>query len=322
MGSRNLAGLTGTKYGCGVGLCGSCTVHVNGKAARSCQVTLGDVEGATVTAIEGLHPDGNNSVHGAWRDLNVPLCGVCQTGQIMQAAWLLNENPGPSDAEILGSMSGNVCRCGCYQRFVDHAMGHVRGPGRMGLEGARDVGAHARVQWTREDDVRHSFHHTTSAERVEVALDDEGRVSGWLHRAVAPSILSTFAPDEGNVLPLEQGTGLSDMPFDIPGIRCESGKALAHTRIGWVRAVSNVPHAWAIGSFVGDLARARQGPEDDMARAHRRTPNARPRRRLAARRLSELWRADGRVPDRDRTPQTCSGPGRGWHRVWHGPARV
>jgi isoquinoline 1-oxidoreductase alpha subunit len=95
---RDLAGLNGTKYGCGVGLCGSCTVHVNGKAARSCQVTLGDVDGATVTTIEGLDPDGNHPVQVAWRDLNVPQCGFCQTGQIMQAASLLDDNPKPSDA--------------------------------------------------------------------------------------------------------------------------------------------------------------------------------------------------------------------------------
>ncbi|MGX0976241.1 isoquinoline 1-oxidoreductase beta subunit [Roseovarius sp. MBR-51] len=119
---------------------------------------------------------------------------------------------------------------------------------------SREVGAPVRVQWTREDDVRHSFYHTTSAERIEVSLDDVGNVTGWLHRSVAPSILSTFAPDEGKVLPLEQGMGMSDVPFDIPNIRCESGKALAHTRIGWFRAVSNLPHAWAIGSFVGELA--------------------------------------------------------------------
>jgi len=116
---RDLAGLNGTKYGCGVGLCGSCTVHVNGKAERSCQLTLGDVDGTTVTTIEGLDPDGNHPLQVAWRDLNVPQCGFCQTGQIMQAASLLDENPKPSDAEILDSMSGNVCRCGCYQRIVD-----------------------------------------------------------------------------------------------------------------------------------------------------------------------------------------------------------
>ncbi|WP_306130349.1 xanthine dehydrogenase family protein molybdopterin-binding subunit [Roseovarius sp. MMSF_3350] len=119
---------------------------------------------------------------------------------------------------------------------------------------SKAVGAPVRVQWTREDDVQHSFYHTTSAERIEVALDADNKVTGWLHRSVAPSILSTFAPDEGNVLPLEQGMGLNDLPFDIANIRCESGKALAHTRIGWFRAVSNIPHAWAIGSFVGELA--------------------------------------------------------------------
>jgi isoquinoline 1-oxidoreductase subunit alpha len=116
---RDIAGLNGTKYGCGVGLCGACTVHVNGKAEAACQLTLGDVDGATVTTIEGLDPQGNHRVQVAWRDLNVPQCGFCQTGQIMQAAALLEENPKPSDDEILSAMSNNVCRCGCYQRIVD-----------------------------------------------------------------------------------------------------------------------------------------------------------------------------------------------------------
>ncbi len=129
---------------------------------------------------------------------------------------------------------------------------------------SREVGAPVRVQWSREDDVRHSFYHTTSAERIEVAMDDAGKVTGWLHRSVAPSILSTFAPDEGNVMPLEQCMGMTDVPFDIPNIRCESGKALAHTRIGWFRAVSNIPHAWAIGSFVGELANELGKDQRDM----------------------------------------------------------
>lgn len=116
---RDLAGLNGTKYGCGVGLCGACTVHVNGKAERSCQLRLGEVAGAEVTTIEGLAPEGDHPLQVAWRDLNVPQCGFCQTGQIMQAASLLAENPKPTDSEILTSMSGNVCRCGCYQRIVD-----------------------------------------------------------------------------------------------------------------------------------------------------------------------------------------------------------
>jgi len=115
---RDLAGATGTKYGCGVGLCGACTVHVDGKAERSCQFTVGDAEGREVTSIEGLDPSGDHRLQAAWRELNVPQCGFCQAGQIMQAASLLAENPKPNDDEILSAMSGNVCRCGCYQRIV------------------------------------------------------------------------------------------------------------------------------------------------------------------------------------------------------------
>ncbi|QIE57614.1 (2Fe-2S)-binding protein [Pikeienuella piscinae] len=115
---RDIAGLPGTKYGCGVGLCGACTVHVDGVAQRSCQLTVGEVEGAEITTIEGLHPEGDHRVQVAWRDLNVPQCGFCQAGQIMQAASLLAENPKPTDEEILEAMAGNVCRCGCYQRIV------------------------------------------------------------------------------------------------------------------------------------------------------------------------------------------------------------
>lgn len=116
---RDIARLTGTKYGCGAGLCGACTVHVEGKAVRACQTSLRAVEGKAVTTIEGLDPEGNHPVQVAWRDLNVPQCGFCQPGQIMQAAAFLGETPKPTDAEILAAMSGNVCRCGCYQRIVD-----------------------------------------------------------------------------------------------------------------------------------------------------------------------------------------------------------
>lgn len=115
---RDLAGLTGTKYGCGVGLCGACTVHVDGTAVRSCTTTVGEVAGKTVTTIEGLDPAGEHPVQQAWRDLNVPQCGFCQAGQIMQAASLIAEKPDLSDDEILAGMEGNVCRCGCYQRIV------------------------------------------------------------------------------------------------------------------------------------------------------------------------------------------------------------
>ena len=115
---RDIAGLTGTKYGCGAGLCGACTIHVDGKAERACMMTLKDVAGKAVTTIEGLSPDGNHPVQVAWRDLHVPQCGFCQSGQIMQAASLLKEKPNLSDQEILDGMAGNICRCGCYQRIV------------------------------------------------------------------------------------------------------------------------------------------------------------------------------------------------------------
>ena len=115
---RDMAGLTGTKYGCGVGLCGACTIHVDRVAVRSCMTTLGEVAGKDITTIEGLSPEGDHPVQVAWRDQHVPQCGFCQAGQIMQAASLLSEKPNPSDQEILDGMSGNVCRCGCYERIV------------------------------------------------------------------------------------------------------------------------------------------------------------------------------------------------------------
>ncbi len=131
---------------------------------------------------------------------------------------------------------------------------------------SREVGAPVRVQWTREDDIRHSFYHTTSAERIEVSMDDAGKVTGWRHNSVAPSILSTFAPDGGHQFFIESGMGHVDMPFAIPNVLCENGEAKAHTRIGWFRSVSNVPRAWAIGSFVGELAAELGKDELDMWR--------------------------------------------------------
>ena len=114
---RDTLGMTGTKFGCGVGMCGSCTVHVDGKAAKACVITVGELSGKKVTTIEGLSADGNHPVQKAWRAHNVPQCGYCQAGQIMQGAALISENKTPTDAQILEAMSGNICRCGCYQRI-------------------------------------------------------------------------------------------------------------------------------------------------------------------------------------------------------------
>jgi isoquinoline 1-oxidoreductase alpha subunit len=115
---RDELGLPGTKYGCGAALCGACTVHVDGVAVRACVTAVSDAEGAEVVTIEGLSSDGNHPVQIAWREINVPQCGFCQTGQIMQAVSLLAENKTPSDAEIHEAMADNVCRCGCYERIV------------------------------------------------------------------------------------------------------------------------------------------------------------------------------------------------------------
>ena len=114
---RDEVGLTGTKFGCGVGACGACTIHLDGEAVRSCLTTIDMADGKSVTTIEGLSPDGEHAVQKAWRQLSVPQCGYCQAGQIMQAAALLTKNRAPSDEEIVEEMSGNLCRCGCYQRI-------------------------------------------------------------------------------------------------------------------------------------------------------------------------------------------------------------
>ena len=114
---RDELGLTGTKFGCGAALCGACTVHIDGQATRACITAISDLGGRSVTTIEGLDPNGNHPVQKAWRALNVPQCGYCQAGQIMQAAALLTQTPKPTDQQIVDAMAGNICRCGTYQRI-------------------------------------------------------------------------------------------------------------------------------------------------------------------------------------------------------------
>ena len=114
---REDLGLTGTKFGCGIGQCGACTVHVDGTAAKSCQLPVSAVEGMTITTIEGLSDDSTHPLQVAWIEEQVPQCGYCQSGQIMAAAALLAGTPKPTDADIDAAMSGNICRCGTYQRI-------------------------------------------------------------------------------------------------------------------------------------------------------------------------------------------------------------
>lgn len=115
---RDVLGLTGTKYSCGIGVCGSCTVHVEGKALRSCITPLSAVEGKHITTIEGLSPDGSHPLQKVWVEEQVSQCGYCQPGQIMTAAAFLAEHPRPSEDEIVQAMSKNLCRCGSYQRIL------------------------------------------------------------------------------------------------------------------------------------------------------------------------------------------------------------
>ena len=114
---RDIVGLTGTKYGCGMALCGACTVHLEGSPVRSCVTPVSAASGKRVTTIEGLSPDSSHPVQRAWIEVDVPQCGYCQSGQIMSAAALLAQTPQPSDADIDAAMAGNICRCGTYQRI-------------------------------------------------------------------------------------------------------------------------------------------------------------------------------------------------------------
>jgi isoquinoline 1-oxidoreductase subunit alpha len=138
---RDLLGLRGTKYGCGKGLCGACTVHLDGQPRRSCQLTVADAASGKITTIEGLSVDGSHPLQQAWRTFNVPQCGYCQSGQLMSASALLASNPAPSDDEINSALAGNLCRCGTYPRiraaikstFVNAA---ARGSGGTGEDAA------------------------------------------------------------------------------------------------------------------------------------------------------------------------------------------
>lgn len=114
---RDTLNMTGTKFGCGMALCGACTVHINGEATRSCITPISAVAGKKITTIEGLSDEGNHPVQQAWIEIDVPQCGYCQCGQIMSAAALLTKKPNPTDSDIDDFMSGNICRCGTYQRI-------------------------------------------------------------------------------------------------------------------------------------------------------------------------------------------------------------
>ncbi len=132
---RDVLDLKGTKYGCGIGQCGACTVHLNGTPVRSCQLPTSAVQGAKLTTIEGLSPDGSHPLQKAWKELDVPQCGYCQAGQLMTAAALLATTPKPTDAQIDTAMNGNLCRCATYARIregIHKAAGTTRSANSVG----------------------------------------------------------------------------------------------------------------------------------------------------------------------------------------------
>ncbi|PWK77593.1 isoquinoline 1-oxidoreductase alpha subunit [Mucilaginibacter oryzae] len=130
---RDIIGLTGTKFGCGAAQCGACTVHLNGEAVRSCVTKLSRAAGQKIVTIEGLSLNNDHPLQKAWNEMNVPQCGYCQSGQLMSAAVLLRENPNPTDQDIDDAMSGNICRCGTYQRI----RAAIHKAAAMQMEGAK-----------------------------------------------------------------------------------------------------------------------------------------------------------------------------------------
>ena len=179
---------------------------------------------------------------------------------------------------------------------------------------SKALGAPVKVQWTREDDVRHDFLHTVSAERIEAGLDKSGKVIAWRHRSVAPTILSTFVAGAKHQAPFELGMGLVDMPFDIPNIRCENPEAAAHTRIGWFRSVSNIPRAFAVQTMVSEIAHAdRTRSEGGAAGTDRTGAHGRHRRRGEG--PVGLRRTAVELPNRCRASAWRGGTGRRQGRV-------
>jgi isoquinoline 1-oxidoreductase subunit alpha len=134
---RDTLGMTGTKFGCGMALCGACTVHINGEPTRSCVTPVSSVEGKKITTIEGISPDRSHPVQQAWIELDVPQCGYCQSGQIMSAVGLLEKHSHPTDAQIDEAMNGNICRCGTYQRIraAIHRAGEIHSASRHEAHG-------------------------------------------------------------------------------------------------------------------------------------------------------------------------------------------
>ena len=185
-----------------------------------------------------------------------PPCAVADVRDGEAMIWAPSQSPYTAREDIAKALGLDIGKVTVQPTLLGGGFGR-KSKADFATEAAilsQRMGAPVLVQWTREDDIQNGYLHTTSAEHVEATVDAEGRVTGWLHRSVAPSILSTFAPDPGYQMPIESGMGHVDTPFATPNLRCENGQAMAHARIGWWRSVSNIPHAFAAQSFAAELA--------------------------------------------------------------------
>ncbi len=185
-----------------------------------------------------------------------PPCAVADVRDGAAMVWAPSQSPYDARGDIAKALGLAIEQVTLQPTLLGGGFGR-KSKGDFATEAAilsQRVGAPVLVQWTREDDIQNGYLHTTSVEHMEATVDADGTVTGWLHRSVAPSILSTFAPDSGYQMPIESGMGHVDTPFATPNLRCENGQAMAHARIGWWRSVSNVPHAFAAQSFAAELA--------------------------------------------------------------------
>lgn len=172
--------------------------------------------------------------------------------------WTSTQNPGGAREDLAKLLGMDIAKVRLRNALLGGGFGRKSKPD-FANEAAllsREIGAPVKVVWTREDDIRHDYYHAVSAQHVEAALDDNGRVTAWRHRVTFPSIMSTFDPSQRQGSPLELGLGFVDNPFDIPNMRLENGEAEGHVRIGWLRSVNNIQHAFAVQSFAAELAAA------------------------------------------------------------------
>ena len=216
----------------------------------------GDVDRALATAATVVRAD-YYAPHLAHATMEPPAAVAEVTGDRCEA-WGCTQSPQGARDEIAGALGIPKENVTVHVTLLGGAFGRKSKPDFL-VEAAllaKEVGAPVKVTWSREDELRHGYYHTVTAQHLEGALDANGRVTGWLQRSVFPSISSTFAPNVTYPDAGELGLGFTDLPFAIPAVRCENGPAEAHVRIGWFRSVNNVPHAFAAGSFVGELAAA------------------------------------------------------------------